>query len=734
MVVFTAMGKGLAICACLFGSTVIFAQDSLTIDRIFGGQLEPEAGPLTGDWLPGSSSMIDVKSGQVVVTDARTGKQTVLVKAAELKGFPAETASKTGSKVLLFGNSRKVWRLNTRGDYAVFDLKTRQLTRLGSVKLKSELMFAKLSPDGSRVGYVFHNNIFVYDFARKRTSQITFDGTSSVINGTFDWVYEEELGLRDGWRWSPDGRSIAFWQVDSRPESIFTLIDQSGKTQVIKKFPYPHPGGANANVRIGVVSSEGGQVRWVKPVATSWNGYLARMDWVPNSKNLLVQFLNRKQNRLDFYLVDSRPGKEKLVWTDKDAAWVDVNDTGPTGVAWLPNRQFVTFSEMSGQRHIYAVSLEGKAVDLSSGLDVDPFSVQVVGESVYFLASPSDAAQRYLYRTTVKSPNPERVSSGEQAGTHQYSISPNGELAVHEFSRLGQPPIKDVVELSSHRKIRELTTNQALNKSLEAIEKGRIERRMFMSADGNRTMDGIVVYPPNFDRTKRYPVFFDIYGGPAGTTVNDKWLGVQQLFWWHLASKGYIIATVDNRGTPALKDRAWRKSIYLNMTPIIAADLAAAGRQMAALPFVDASRIGIWGWSSGGTNTLASLFNYPDIWSLGIAVAPGTDISLYDTIYTERYSGTPSENPKTYFNDSPVNFVKGLKGHLLIAHGTGDDNCHFQNTEWLIDRLVAERKKFTVMPYPNRTHEVSEGPGTTEHLFETIVDFLTTHMPGGPMR
>lgn len=711
----------------------VIAQEPLSIDRIFSGEFEPEPALGSATWQADGKTLVDIQAGRIVSIEAATGKTSTLVGAAELKGFVPESVTRTGNKLLLFGNSRKVWRLNTRGDYAVFDLTARRFQRIGPPTAKSELMFAKLSPDARRVGYVYRNDIFVVSLDGGRTARITRDGSKHIINGTFDWVYEEELGLRDGWRWSPDGKSIAFWQLDTRLEPVFTLVDQSKKGQVLKQFPYPHPGDPNASARIGVAPVSGGRVRWMKPIATPWNGYLARMDWVPNSSKLLVQFLNRRQNRLDFNIVDSKTGKEERIWNDTDTTWVDMTDTGSNGVAWIGGgKQFLAVSERSGRRHVYAIGMDGRSRDLTPGnLDVDAFGIQAVGDAVYFYASPEDAAQRYLYRTTAAA-IPKRSTPNGLDGTHIYALAPKGNLAIHEYSKLGEPPMRELVDLREHRRVRGLTSNSTLATKLSSVKKGSIERRAFLAADGKSSMDAILVYPPDFDASKKYPVFFDIYGGPSGTTVSDRWLGFQQLFWWMLAEKGYIIATVDNRGTPALKGRAWRKSIYLKMNPIIAADLASAARQMAALPFVDASRIGLWGWSSGGTNTLQSLFSYPDVWSLGIAVAPIGDIGLYDTIYTERYSGLPSENPHAYFNDSPVNFVRGLRGNLFIAYGTGDDNCHSQNTEWLIDRMVAERKRFTVMPYPNRTHEVSEGRGTIQHLFDTIVEFLTRNMLPGP--
>lgn len=698
----------------------------MSLEQIFSGELEPDPTLLGATWLDDGTSLIEVKGQQVVVINARTGVEKVLASNSELKGFAPESAVKAGQKLLLYGNSQKVWRLNTLGDYAVFDLASRKLQHVGS-----RLMFAKLSPDGRRVGYVFHNNLYVLDLASKRTTQITGDGTTTIINGTFDWVYEEELGLRDGWRWSPDGKSIAFWQVDSRPESLFTLVDQSVKKQVLKQFPYPHPGSANARVRIGVVPTSGGPVRWMKPEATPWNGYIARMSWVPNSNKLLIQFLNRLQNQRDFHLVDARTGQARRVWRDQDSAWVDVTDTGKDGLAWVSGGgEFVALSEQSGQRHAYAVNLTGRARDLTPGdFDIDPERVRGIGDSLYFFASPNDATQSYLYRSRVHSPKPERLTPKSQSGFHNYFLAPKGNLAIHEHSRLGEPPVRELVELPSHRIVREVTSNKALRGRLALAPRGTTERRTFTAADQKTPMDGVVVYPPNFNPKRRYPVLFDIYGGPSGTTVKDQWLGVQQLFWWYLAQQGYIVASVDNRGTPAPKGRVWRKSIYLQMSPMVAADLAAAAREVASLPYVDPKRVGIWGWSSGGVNTLHSLFAYPDVWAMGIAVAPVSDINLYDTIYTERYSGLPSENPQTYREDSPIHFVQQLRSPLLIAYGTGDDNCHAQNSEWLIDKLIEHGKSFTAMPYPGRTHEISEGKGTTLHLFKSIVEFLKRHLP-----
>lgn len=722
--------------AVLLCSGLSFGQRKMELNQVFSGELEPDPVLASAAWMPDGENLLDIEAGNVVQIHARTGKKTTLIHAANLNGFVPESVSIPGQKALLFGNSRKVWRLNTKGEYAVFDLKSKKLIRLGPSEARTELMFAKISPSGDKVGYVLRNNLYAYEFSTGRTRKLTSDGSVTLINGTFDWVYEEELGLRDGWRWSPDGRSIAFWQLDTHLEPIYTLVNQSKLRQEMRRLPYPHPGDPNAKARIGVVSASGGRTRWLKPEASPWNGYLARMDWVPGSNKLILQSLNRRQNRNEYYLVDTKSSQSKRIWSDSDSTWVDIIDTGENGFGWSASgREFLASSERSGYRHLYAVDLNGNSRDLTPAtFDVDSVGIQVAHGNVYFYASPKDSTQRYLYRSSYSNLAPIRLTPEQYPGTNTYSIAPKGNLAIHEISRLGEVPTRNVIDLNSHQTIRELTANSELKRKLSDFDLGKIERKTLLAADGKSEMDAILVLPPRFNPSQRYPVFFDIYGGPSGASAFDKWLGIQQLYWWYLAQEGYICVTVDNRGTPTLKGRQWRKAIYKNMNPVIAADLASAGKQVAELPFVDPKRIGIWGWSTGGINTLQSMFSYPEIWSLGIAIAPLADIMLYDSIYTERYSGLPSESKRAYFNDSVANFTKGLKGNLLIAYGTGDDNAHAQNSEWLIDYLVRDGKDFSTIVLPNRTHEMSEGEGSMEYLFRSMVKFLKSNMPPGPKK
>lgn len=738
--------------ALLFFPALLSAQQpgEITFDRLFGGEFFGAPGAPTGRWLP-DGRMIASQAAGIVTIDAVSGEIKTLVPKEKLGDVrPVNlTLSEDGKKLMIFANSERVWRTNTRGDYFVYDLQAGRLTRLGPAEAKSELMFAKLSPDGTKAGYVFKNNLYMQSLADGKVTQLTRDGTDKIVNGTFDWVYEEELSLQDGWRWSPDGTKVAFWQLDTTHEPIFTMINNTDSLYpTLKQFPYPKAGDTNADARIGVVSialavrmqlldfafsPTASAVVWMEPKATSESGYIARMDWAANSDELLIQMLNRRQDTNEFVLADADTGKARTILQDKDEAWVDVVNTGPNGVEWVSGgTEFVFYSERSGWRHLHAADREGRVRDLTPGdIDLDWNGVTIAGDTIYFTASPEDSTQRHLYRTSISNPAPIRVTPAGVKGTNTYSISPDGRFAIYNHSSVGVPGDQTMISLPSHARVRMLTDRTSLRERVAQIRKGNIERRELIAADGKTKMDAYLFYPPDFDPSKKYPVFFEVYGEPWGATAVDAWTGFGQIYWWMLAQKGYIVATVDNRGTPCLKGREWRKVMYKQVSGVASADHAAAAQQLAQLPYVDSSRMGIWGWSGGGVSTLHALFRYPDVWSLGIAVAPVPDVSLYDTIYTEKYRGLPKDNPEAYQGDSAISFAKNLKGSLLIIHGTGDDNVHYQGTERLIDELVKHNKPFTVMPYPNRSHGIFEGQGTTRHLYELMIRFLTTNMPPG---
>lgn len=734
-------------------------QDSglLTLDSIFTypaktlGPIEWQEdgrGYLVLEPSPTTKGALDI-----ILYDAVGGQRSVKVPAEKLKpaGAAAPIAveqfyfSRDASKLLIFANSARVWRSNTRGDYWVLNLNDWQLKKLGGDAKPSTLMFAKFSPDGNTVGYVRENNIFVEGLPDGRITQLTTDGATHLVNGTFDWVYEEELFCRDGWRWSPDGQYIAFWQLNSEGVKEFKLInDTAGLYPIVTTFPYPKAGELNSAARAGVVSVATKQTKWFDVPGDPRNNYLARMDWAGNSSEVVIQQLNRLQNQNTVMLGDVKTGGTRPTLIEKDDAWVDVAwgdiDWDARGLArgdveWLEGgRRFLWASERDGWRHIYSVSRDGSSVSCITPGNFDVITVEQVdtqGGWIYYEASPDNATQRYLYRARLDGHGAmERISPGSEHGLHGYNIAPHAAFAIHTYSNFNQPPITEVVRLPDHASVRMLIDNRELADRLGKLKQCNTEFFKVDVGDGVQ-LDGWMIKPPDFDSRKRYPVLFYVYGEPWSQTVLDAWGGLFRVWHTMLAQQGYLVVSVDNRGTPAPRGRAWRKSIYRKIGILNSQDQANAARAIAKWPFVDSGRIGIWGWSGGGSSTLNGMFRYPDVYAMGMAVAPVADIRYYDTIYQERYCGLPQDRADEYKQSSPITFASQLKGELLVVHGTGDDNVHYQGTEALINALVAAGKQFRMMAYPNRSHGIYEGEGTSRHLFGLLTGFLNEKLPSG---
>ncbi len=746
----------LTIAAVVLAGAVLYAQQAdiaraldAQIDRIFTEKAyePPRFGPAR--WLPDGTAYAIVErsapgaaggdGSEIARYDAATGGRTVLVERSRLMPPGAQAPldiddyawSADGRRLLIFTNTRRVWRQNTRGDYWVLETSSGVLKKIGGSAPESSLMFAKFSPDGSRVAYVRANNIYVERLDDGRAAQITSDGSETTINGTSDWVYEEELGVRDGFRWSPDGRNIAYWQFDTTGVGIFSLInDTDALYPVITRYAYPKVGTTNSSVRIGVVSATGGDTRWMQVPGDPRNNYLARLEWIDPS-TVAIQQLNRLQNRNDFLLANAAGGEVKRVFRDESSTWVEVVDD----VRWIDGgRAFLWISERDGWQHVYRVPREGGDGTLVTRFDADVTDVVGLDEtsgSLYVLASLSNATQRYLYRSKLDgSGSPERVTPADQPGTHGYDVAPGGRLAFHTWSTIARPPVTDVVELPGHRTLRPLTDTSALREKLHFGFVNPPVEFFTVDVGSGVVLDGWMVKPELFDPARKYPVIVYVYGEPASQTVSDRWGGNRMLFNRALTHAGYIVVSFDNRGTPAPKGTAWRKVIYGTVGDLSSKEQASAIRALAARhAFIDRDRIGVWGWSGGGSNTLNTMFRFPDVYKVGVSVAPVPDQLLYDTIYQERYMGLPKDNAEGYRIGSPINFAEGLKGKLLILHGSGDDNVHYQGTERLVNRLVALAKPFDLMVYPNRTHSISEGPGTTAHVHHLIARYFLEHLP-----
>lgn len=703
--------------------------------------------PSLRHWSADGRRLIEWKDGEVVDTDLASGSSQRLVSKDLLQqglgGLEADGYIPTpdGRRMLFFANTARVWRYHTRGDYHLLDLGSGRWHRLGKGLPAQSLMFAKPSPDGRQAAYVSQYNLYVEDIATGKVRALTNDGHRRRINGTFDWVYEEEFACRDGFRWSPDGRHIAFWQVDAAGTRDFLMINNTDSVYA-RTIPveYPKVGEPPSAVRIGIVDLDGGGIRWMRIPGDPRQHYLPRMEWLPDGSGLVVQQLDRRQQHSILYRCSISDGSVQAIAEEHDDAWIDIlpswdGDYDYGGWDWLEQgRSFLWASEQDGWRHLYRVPTDGGEARLLTPGDYDVMDIHRVDEArgyIYFSASPDNATQKYLYRIRMDGRSvPERLTPVDQPGTHEYDLSPGAAFAWHSYSSHRIPTVSEWVVLPSHR------SNNGRSPVSDAIQKmaGKPDPMEFFrlrTADGVE-MDGWMLKPTGFDPAKKYPVLFYVYSEPAAQTVLDRWgTGRHPLYAGDLSKDGYLYVSIDNRGTPAPKGRDWRKAIYRKIGMVNILDQAMAAREFLQRPYADTSRVAVWGWSGGGSATLNLMFRHAAIYQTGIAIAAVANQLTYDNIYQERYMGLPQENRQDFVEGSPMTHAKHLQGNLLYIHGTADDNVHYQNAEMLIDELVRHNRPFSFMAYPNRSHGLSEGEGTRQHLANLYTEYLRRHCPPG---
>ncbi|MDR1491923.1 MAG: S9 family peptidase [Planctomycetaceae bacterium] len=793
----------------IFAIDFAFAQTSnqaappdaaLTVSRIYGGNEFNEAST-SFIWDTEGAKFRVEKNGSYFLEDPITAERTLLIDAKWLAPTDAAAPLKPESlqfskdrlKALIFTNTRRVWRHNTRGDYWALDLaqtdkndgkknghsnniggKNPRLTKLGGDDAEeASLMFAKFSPDATQAAYVRGNNLYLENLTTRKITPLTTNGGDRYINGTFDWVYEEEFLLTDGFRWSPDGKKIAYWQLDTEEAPTFAMIDHlSEKYPVIRQFKYPRAGEKNAVARIGVVSVDTkdknfGKTKWLQLPQRANDEllpgppeehYITDIRWVNHEDwphYLIVQEMDRLQQHVMWKFVDTnQEGQQELygIGPGHDPAWIDLpslywmkNDSASLhlgGVHWErlfyradSNYRTIPLIKTIKDRNVVSFPITSDDMDVIDFVSFSYAEDKKTESGAYFYASPKNATQKYLYHASLTPHNDHdgvgsqrRITPEGQDGTHTYQISSDATLAIHEYSRFGEPPTVELVRLPSHEVVRTLTDNRGLKEKLRSLKLGKTELFQVTSPE-NVTMDGWAIYPPNYDSNsdEKHPVIVYVYGEPAGQTVLDQWGGNGYLWSQMLAQRGAVVMSFDNRGTPAPKGREWRKSVYRKLGLIGPKDQADAVREMLKKnPKLDANRVAIWGWSGGGTSTLHAMFQYPDVYQVGVAVAAVADERNYDTIYQERYMGNPATDAaEDYRLASPITYAQNLKGELLIIHGTTDDNCHYQTFEMLIDVLIKHGKQFRMASYPSRSHGIFEREGTTIHLRTLILDFFT---------
>ena len=709
----------------------------LTLEDIYKNGLYPTRSYRSVRWMEDSPYYTTLETNrerncaEIVRYDAGSGERTVLVGADQLGARegkkPLNIAdyqwSAGNRKLLLFTNTRRVWRYHTRGDYWMLDLESGHLQQVGATFPSSSLMFAKFSPDGRRVAFVSGHNIYVEELENGQITRLTKDGGDRYVNGTFDWLYEEEFSCRDGFRWSNDGEKIVYWHSDTEGTGTFYLIDNldSIYSQPMP-FPYPKVGTTNSAVKIGVVSATGGPTRWFEVPGDPRNHYLVRMEVVPGKDEVIMQQLNRLQNTNRVWIGNLETMELENILTETDEAFLDVHDDP----VWLEgNRYFTWISERDGWRHLYLVSRDGKKIRPITHGTFDVISLSCIDPAsgyAYYIASPDDPTQRYLYRSRLDGKGePERISPADQQGQHHYVMSGDAKWALHTFENATTPPLISLIEVDGHRVLRVMEDNHEIREKLAAL--GLPSKEFFKVDIGEVVLDAWMIRPASFDPARQYPVIFYVYGEPAGSTVQDSW-GGGDLWHQYLAQLGYVVVSVDNRGTAAPRGKAWRNSIYGQIGILAAQDQAAAARKiLGTYSFLDQERVGIWGWSGGGSMTLDCMFRYPALYSTGIAVAFVSNQKLYDTAYQERYMGLPEENSEGYREGSPITHASNLEGKLLLIHGTADDNVHYQSFEMLVDELIKQNKLFDMFSYPMRTHAIRERENTSLHLRRTMARY-----------
>ncbi len=706
----------------------------LTVERIYG---QPS---LSGNFTPGlqwspdgkTVSYFHIDRGQGKPTrelwamDATSGQTRVLVSADKLetlleppRGKPSQATGlgrrapasyfwTPDSKGLVFvGEDQLVWLdLATMGSHMI-------------VHGDSGIEDAKISPNGEIVSYVQDNNLWAVPASGGKPRPLTGGGSSDLLKGKLDWVYPEELDLGTAYWWSPDSRHIAYLQMDESKVNHYPLVDLTTYTGTTDPEDYPNAGDANPVVRVGVVSADGGETKWMD-TGNDDGVYLARVKWLPDSKQLAIERLNRAQTRLDLLLADASNGKSGILLTEQDQYWLNVNDDF-TFLKDSPG--FVWGSERSGYRHLYLYDLKGNVLAQLTRGDWVVTGLEGVDEKngiVYYVSTQKSPVESHLYRVSLKGGEPQRLT--KEDGTHYVQMAPDASAWVDYYTNVMQPVRTDLYRADS-------TYVAAINENkVPELAQYNLSPVKFLTvdADDGTKLEAYMIKPPDFDASRKYPVIISVYGGPGVSSVHDAWGG--STFLWHqmMAQKGYIIFELDNRGANN-RGHAFETPIYHHFGGVQLQDQLSGVRYLKSLPYVDGSRIGIWGWSFGGYMTLTAMFNAPDVFKAGFAGGPVTDWRQYDSIYTERYMGLPKDNREGYQDSSPVNHVAGLKGKLLIAQGTDDDNVHFANTVELVDKLIDVDKYAEVSLYPGRGHGVSDPPARIQ-LFQRVTQFFLDNL------
>jgi dipeptidyl-peptidase-4 len=718
------------------------AAKELTVERVYSapslsGSLTPGI-----EWSPDGKRISYLASGksggiELWTMDAATGLRRLLVNAETLEAVMQPKKAQAVQSTGLGRIQPENYLWSPAGDSLLFtgssDLVLLDLKKMAPKSLASgggDIQDPKFSPDGKWVAFVRDSNLWVVSVAGGPPKALTTGGSEEMLKGQLDWLYPEELDSTTAYWWSPDSSKIAYYEMDERPVTRYPIMDMSSPTGAIEYTRFPQAGEANPIVRVGVVPVAGGETMWMDTGANT-DIYLARVEWLRDSQRVAIERLNRAQNRLDLLFCDSSTGSSRTILTETDKFWINIADDL---YFFSDKKRFLWSSERSGFHHYYLYDLSGRPLEElttgawgitgSGGSGPGASSHPAVDEAhgfIYFLSNKDDLRDTQLYRVSLEDRSITRIT--REAGTHEVLFAPDASAFVDTYSNAMTPPRQDLDHIDGSRvaTINENSVPELADYHLSPVE------FLDLPADNGTKLCALMIKPPDFDPSRKYPVLIHVYGGPQIQMVRNVWGGSD--FLWHqmMAQKGYIIFELDNRGS-ANRGHAFETPIYHQLGKIELEDQLAGVKYLTSLPYVDSSRIGIWGWSYGGTMTLEALFNAPGVFKAGVSVAPVSDWSLYDTTYTERYMGRPQDNPDAYDNSSPVNQAAGLKAKLMLAHGTGDDNVHFANTSEVLNALILHQNyPADVMIFPGRGHPIGDRPARIQ-LFERITQFLLNNL------
>ncbi|WP_346883061.1 S9 family peptidase [uncultured Algibacter sp.] len=715
-----------SIYVCLFISTILSAQTKdITLEDIWkNGTFRTEGMDVLHSMTNGQQYAVlnfdrASRSTSIDIYDYKTLKKVkTLVSSKDLDAlqyFSSYTFSDDESKVILATNEKSIYRRSSLGDYYIYDVINESVVSISEDKIQEPT----LSPDGTKVAFAKENNLYIKNLNSGKTTQVTFDGVNNkIINGITDWVYEEEFAFVRAFDWNANSDKIAFIRFDETNVPEFSMdVYGQGLYQTQQVFKYPKAGEANSLVSLHVYSVKTEKTTEVR-VNKSYNDfYIPRIEWTNNPDVLSAQYLNRKQNELDLWMINANTNKANLVLAEKDKAYVDVTDN----LTFLKDNSFIWTSEKDGFNHIYHYDKTGKLINqvTKGNWEVtNYYGFDEKNNKIFYQSVENGSINRDVYSIKLNGRNKTRLTKDE--GTNKASFSADFSYFINTFSSAKTPSEYSLNNASSGDLIKRIKDNAVLSKNLSEY---KTSEKVFstLRVNGN-DLNMWMIKPADFDKSKEYPLFMTQYSGPGSQSVANQWHSANDYWFQHLAQQGYIVVCVDGRGT-GLKGAAFKKITQNELGKYEVEDQIGAAKKLGELPYIDASRIGIWGWSYGGFMSSNALFKGNDVFKMAIAVAPVSSWRFYDSIYTERYMTTPQENASGYDENSPISHVDKLKGDFLLVHGSGDDNVHLQNTMRLAEALIQADKQFEWAVYPDKNHGIYGG-NTRLHLYKKMTNFI----------